>query len=270
MSSLSDRWLVRFQPNPRARLRLLCFPYAGNGSTAYRLWPQALPPDLEVCAVVPPGREARWREPAFVEIPRLVTALAEALEPELDRPFAFFGHSMGAVVGFELARHLQATRGVAPEVLFVSARAAPHLPALDPPLSKLSDGRFLEAVTSRFGGIPRVVLDDADLMAMFVRVLRADLSALESYSYVTGPKLRCPVVAYGGETDRLSPEQISGWGELTERSFSWRMFRGDHFFLNSMREELLADVARALQALSAGEARRAVAPGGVSPSTAKP
>src|SRR4051812_38568638 len=104
--ALPDPWLPFTRPNPAARLRLFCFPFAGGGASAFRLWSQGLPLTVDVCPVQPPGRETRFREPAYTRLPPLVTALADALRPHFDRPFAFFGHSMGAIVAFELAREL--------------------------------------------------------------------------------------------------------------------------------------------------------------------
>src|SRR5947208_15726994 len=107
MTPTADPWLTRPRPNPSARLRLFCLPFAGGGASAYHTWPEGLPGDVEVCAVQPPGREGRFREPAFARLRPLVTALTDALRPHLDRPFAVFGHSLGALVAFEWVRELR-------------------------------------------------------------------------------------------------------------------------------------------------------------------
>jgi medium-chain acyl-[acyl-carrier-protein] hydrolase len=248
MTASSDKWLVRFQPNRGARLRLFCFPYAGNGASAFRPFSRGLPQEVEVCAVQPPGREERWREDAFTDIPALVSAAVDALAPHLTEPFALFGHSLGAKVAFEFARRLQADGGPTPRILFASAHAAPHLPPRDAPMAHLPEAQFVEEMMVRYGGIPRPVLEDRELLAMFVRVLLSDMRALEAYVYVPGPKLNCAIAAYGGDRDRLDPEVLKRWSELTERGFSFRMFRGDHFFLTSQRDELLFEVSGALRA----------------------
>jgi len=127
-----ESWITYPRPNPEASLRLFCFPYAGGGTTIFRAWPQGMPDDVEVAPVQLPGREGRLREPSFTQINPLVRALADALRPHLDREFAFFGHSMGAIISFELARELRRRRGPAPAHLFVSGRAAPQIPVEGP------------------------------------------------------------------------------------------------------------------------------------------
>src|SRR5215213_1931004 len=115
-------WFMSQRPNPRARLRLFCFPYAGGGAAIYRLWPQNLPSEVEVCGAHLPGRGTRLREQPFTGLDALVDAAAEAIAPSLDKPFALFGHSMGAMISFELARRLCDQGRPQPTHLFVSGR----------------------------------------------------------------------------------------------------------------------------------------------------
>src|SRR5438552_7109196 len=122
---VTDSWLACLKPRPHAAVRLFCFPYAGGGASAFRCWPDALPASIEVCPVQLPGRETRFREPPYTRLAPLAEALGHALRPFLDRPFAFFGHSMGALVAFELTRWLRRAGGPQPAHLFVSACAAP-------------------------------------------------------------------------------------------------------------------------------------------------
>src|SRR5262245_63225231 len=119
-SAVTERWLAYVSPRPAASVRLFCFPYAGGGASVFRGWADCLPGAVEVCPVQMPGRETRFREPAFTRLPPLVEALAASLRPHLDRPFAFFGHSLGALVAFELARRLRRDRGPEPIRLFAS------------------------------------------------------------------------------------------------------------------------------------------------------
>ena len=130
-SSVSTRWLACPQLNPQARMRLFCFPYAGGGASIFHRWPGKLPTMVEVCAVLLPGRGNRLTEPPFIQLSPLVQTLTEALLPHLTTPFAFFGHSMGALIGFELARQLRRQQGPSPVHLFVSGREAPQLPSPD-------------------------------------------------------------------------------------------------------------------------------------------
>lgn len=241
------KWVVRFQPRPAATMRLFCFPYAGSGTSVYRAWSPLLPPEVEVCAVQLPGRESRYAEPAYTSIPALVTAIAEGLGPELDRPFAFFGHSMGSLVAFELARALR-DRGSSPELLFVSGRWAPDWPRNDAPIAHLSSEELLEEVQRRHQGIPKEILAHEELRALFGGILKSDMAALEGYRFTAAPQLSCPIVAFWGDRDRPSEESVLAWGNHSSARFSAREIPGEHFFLNTERELLLEHIAAELRA----------------------
>lgn len=246
------KWVVRFQPRPNAALRLYCFPYAGSGTSVYRAWSPLLPPEVEVCAVQLPGRESRYAEPAYTSIPALVSAIAEGLAPELDRPFAFFGHSMGSLVAFELARALRDRGGATPALLFVSGRWAPDWPRNDAPIAHLSSEALLEEVQRRHQGIPKEILAHEELRSLFGGILKSDMAALESYRYTEAPKLSCPIVAFWGDRDRPSEESVQAWGKHSSARFSAREIPGEHFFLNTERELLLEQIASELRALLRG------------------
>jgi medium-chain acyl-[acyl-carrier-protein] hydrolase len=251
MKMSATAWLGRFKPNPRARLRLFCFPYAGGGTLAYRGWAEQLPDWVEVCPVQLPGREHRTREPALRRIPDIVEAAAESLLPYLDKPFALFGHSMGALVSFDLARLLRGRYENAPAGLFVSGCPAPHVKRRRPPTYDLPELEFVNKLRA-LNGTPRELLDDPDLMCVLLPLLRADFEASETYSYVAGPPLDCPVAAFGGTADpEAERRDIREWCEHTTAAFSLKMFPGDHFFLHSARPLLLAAIAQQLQLLVA-------------------
>jgi medium-chain acyl-[acyl-carrier-protein] hydrolase len=227
-----DSWIAFRKPNPQARLRLFCFPYAGTGASIFRTWSDGLPADVEVCPVQFPGRGTRLMESPFTQLSPLVQALAEALVPLLDKPFAFFGHSLGALVGFELARQLRRHSGVQPVGLFVSADRAPQIPPRDRPLHALPEGEFLNELR-RLNGIPGKVLEDIELMQIMLPVLRADFAVYETYVYTTEPPLDCPISTFGGLQDhRVSRGDLEAWRDQTNASFSLQMLPGDHFFLN--------------------------------------
>jgi surfactin synthase thioesterase subunit len=257
---MPSSWVIRHAPRPSARARLYCFPHAGGGASAFRLWPRELPAELEVVAVQLPGRENRLRDPPIPSIPALVEALVPALVPELDRPFAFFGHSMGAVLAADVTRALAAQGAPRPGHLFVSGRRAPHLPPIELPFSGLPDEAFLAELQARYGGLPREILAERDLLALLVPTLRADIRALELHR--PGPERRplaCPVTAFGGATDWLvPPEDLEGWRAWTQGAFRLRLFPGGHFYLDAQRAPLLADVGASMASLAApraGEAR---------------
>jgi medium-chain acyl-[acyl-carrier-protein] hydrolase len=202
---------------------------------------------VEVCAVQLPGRDTRYREPAYDRLPPLVSALADALRPYCDRPFALFGHSMGALVAFELARELRRRDEQAPERLAVSGRCAPHLPPRHGPLHTLPEGEF-RAELRRMGGTPAAVLDNDEFMGVFLPTLRADFTAHGTYVYTEEPPLDCPILALGGLRDHLAPvTDLDAWRQHTRSAFELRSLPGDHFFVQSQRLLVLQELARFLE-----------------------
>lgn len=250
MTTIREPWIPSFRPNPQARLRLFCFPYAGGGASAFHGWSNALPRGIQVCPVQLPGHENRLREPYFTRLMPLVQAVAQALTPYLDMPFAFFGHSLGALVSFELARQLGAERKLEPACLFVSGHAAPQIPDLHPPVHQLPDAGFLEQLRN-FNGTPREVLQNSELMQILLPILRADFAMNETYVYPPGKALRCPISAFGGLQDPLANrEELTAWREQTCGPFKLRIFLGGHFFLHSARMLVLRAIAEDLTFMS--------------------
>lgn len=242
-------WLIRPEPRPQAELRLFCLPYAGAGAAAYRPWLAHLPPTVELLIVQLPGRESRLREQPFTHMQPLIEAVAPAVVPLLDRPYLLFGHSMGALIAFELARALRRRGAPAPSCLAVSGRRAPQLPDPDPPLHKLDDAWFVAAMVRRYNGIPKLILDDPELLRLFLPTMRADLTLIETYAYTPEPPLDCPIVAFGGRSDgRASLPELEAWGAQTLQPLGARQLPGDHFYLQGARAELLAAMLAALGA----------------------
>jgi medium-chain acyl-[acyl-carrier-protein] hydrolase len=194
-----------------------------------------------------PGRGSRVREPAFTNMKPLVEAVAQALAPLLsDKPFAFFGHSMGASIGFELARLLRDRQRVEPACLFVSGRSAPQVPEEEKTTYNLPEAEFIEELR-RLNGTPAEVLQHPELMSLMAPLLRADFETIETYRYEPGPPLTCPIVAVGGLHDEeVSREALEAWREQTRGNFTMHLFNGDHFFINTHQRELVETVARAL------------------------
>lgn len=228
-------------------MRLFCFPSAGGGTAAFRAWAQSLTPTVALCPARLPGRETRLAEAAFDRVAPLVEALAEALSTYLDQAFAFFGHSVGAVIAFELARWLRKKNCPLPACLLVSGARAPqfrlgHLPPPEPP-----EAEFLEELR-RVEGTPKEVLESPELMRLVLPALRADASLYRNYVYSPEPPLDCPIRAYGGQDDeRIRPDHLEAWREQTTASFSMRLFPGGHFFLDTNRAQFLETLARDLE-----------------------
>lgn len=234
---------VRRVRRPAPESRLFCMPHPGSGASAYICWGELLPRRIELAVVQLPGREDRLAEPPFTEWAALVDEVATSLEEHLDRPFALFGHSSGALLAFEVARRLDRTRRVQPTVLIVSGEPAPQLRDPGPPIHDLPDREFLKELRRR-GGTPAEVLEDEELMELLVPTLRADLATWETYRFADGEPLDCPVVAFVGDEDRDVPAAaVRGWSEQTRGDFRLRTFGGNHFFLNSSQEQVVVAIA---------------------------
>jgi medium-chain acyl-[acyl-carrier-protein] hydrolase len=242
----ASAWLACVRPRPGARVRLVCFPHAGGGTLAFHAWPTHLPPEIEVHAVALPGRERRLREAPATDLRQLVRDLAPAVAVLADRPLALWGHSLGALLAFEVARSWQAHGGPAPRHVFVSGCRAPHVPASEPPLHALPEDAFVAGIQA-MGGTPPAVWQHADLRQLVLPALRADFTLAETYRYAPGPPLDCSLSAFGGDADpRAAPHDLQAWSQHTRRDFEWRLFRGGHFFLQSCPDLVLGAVAARL------------------------
>lgn len=239
-------WLAVRKINPHATLRLFCFPYAGGAASIYRAWSKSLPESIDVCPVQLPGRGGRIGEPPFTRVQPLVEALAEALLSCFEKPFALFGHSMGAIISFELARLLQRKHQLRPTRLFVSARRPPQIIDKERHTYDLPEPEFIEEL-KRLNGTPREALEHPELMMMMMPLLRADFELCQTYEYTPGPPLDCPISAYGGLQDPdVRREHLEAWSEHTTSSYSLRMFPSDHFFLHSSAPLLMRVLPREL------------------------
>jgi medium-chain acyl-[acyl-carrier-protein] hydrolase len=224
-------WAVRWRPSPAPRIRLFCLPHTGAGAATYRAWAAQVPPDVELVAVRLPGREARYREAPYTNAEELVPAMLAGLTPWLDRPHAWFGHSLGALLAFEAARRLTAY-GNPPLALLVSGRPAPHLPARQQPVHA-APAAAVVARLRELSGTPPEVLADPDALAALLPTLRADFAVAETYRYRPGPPLSRPVAVYGGDRDPLADRgQLDAWREHTAAACRVQMYPGGHFYLH--------------------------------------
>lgn len=243
----SNIWFHCPQPRSQPRFRLFCFPYAGGGVAAYRSWPNHLPADVEVCSVQLPGRDDRMREKPCSDLKALVDVLANGLAPRLVPPYAFFGHSMGALIAYELVRCLRGQGANPPVHLFVSARRAPHVPNPDPPCHQLPDQGFLQILVRRYNGIPQAILAEPELMKLFLPILRADFTLMETYQHVAAEPLDQAITVFGGMDDQIvSRAGLAAWKDVTRGAFEVHMMPGGHFFLQNAQAALLEVIARQL------------------------
>jgi medium-chain acyl-[acyl-carrier-protein] hydrolase len=238
-------WLfLRPRPQPAA-LRLFCFPYSGAGASAFTAWAGEFPSDIEVCPVQLPGRETRLSEPPCRSLRELIPALARGLTPFLGRSFAFFGHSLGALVAFELARFLRRDPGLTPTWLFASAHRAPHL-AGGGQVHRSSDATLARKLRE-INGTPAEVLENPELRALLFPILRADFELCETYAHEPGAPLSCPIAALGGLSDpHVDAEGLEAWRRHTSARLEVHRFPGDHFYLGPSRHALIRIIARRL------------------------
>jgi medium-chain acyl-[acyl-carrier-protein] hydrolase len=211
-----------------------------------------MPGGVELCAVNLPGRAPRVTESCFKRLVPLAEAAAEGILPYCGEPFALFGHSMGAMLSFEIARYLRQQRFKGPVKLLVSARRAPQVPDDDPPTYNLPDKEFLEELR-RINGTPTEVLEHQELLAMFAPIIRADFEACQTYEYKPEPPLDCPIMAFGGVTDdEETRERIEPWSKQSTRSFSLSMLPGGHFFIHTAEELLVRTLGEELSGILSG------------------
>ncbi|MEU5698704.1 thioesterase II family protein [Streptomyces aurantiacus] len=244
---LPDPWLRRFRPRPEAKVRLVCFPHAGGSATYYHALAQspALMPTAEVLAVQYPGRQDRRKEQLMDSVPELADRITASLTPYDDRPLALFGHSMGAVLAFEVAQRLRERSENQPHWLFVSGRRAPsrfrrgtvHL---------LGDAELVDELR-RVGGTDPRFLDDEELLAEIIPVVRNDYRATEEYRWSPSSPLRCPVTALAGDRDtQAPPDDVAAWRQHTDGPFDLKVFSGGHFYLDAHRQGVTDVVSEAL------------------------
>ena len=242
--------IVCIGPRPSPRLRLLFVPYAGAGTAAYRMFPEVMPLWLEPWVVRLPGRETRLREPPLTEIGAVIDSLAgefaaggpfgPAPGGQEPVPWALFGHSMGALVCFELARAVRRMGLPSPVHLFVSGRRGPQVPDDLPAIHRLPRQEFLTAV-QRLGGIPERVLAEPGLTDVIAPALRADFALCETYRHAGDAPLPYGITAFGGRSDpTTTPERLAAWSAVTAGPFTMRLYSGDHFFIHPHRRRIVA------------------------------
>ena len=248
-ASEASRWFVCHEPRPLAKLCLYCLPHAGGGATTYRNWADELPAEIEIRAVQLPGRENRLAEPTADDMDRLTRSLATQIAGKTDhRPFAYFGHSLGALIAFELTRCQRRLDLQQPCHLIVSGHNAPHTGRPDHLTSRhqLADIDLIKELR-RLRGTPDEILSNRELMLALLPVIRADFKLVESYTYVDESPLSCRIHAVGATEDHFTTRAgVEAWREQTRESFQSTFFSGDHFFFVSQRRMLLRAIGRSL------------------------
>lgn len=242
-------WFLATDPHPAPAFRLFCYPFAGGTARTFASWSRRLGPDVEVVALQPPGREARFREPAFEELEPLLADLIPVLAPRLDVSFGVYGHSLGSLVAFELARALRRAALPMPAALWLSGRRPVHLPRRLPHPADLSDAELIEALTNSGSAIAG---QSEELIRLVLPIVRRDLAILKSYRYVEEPPLSCPITALAGVADlEVTRDELERWSVHTTGPTRCRRFPGGHFYFLDDPDGLLAALAEEIASLSA-------------------
>ncbi len=244
-----NSWFESFSPNPTAKVRLFCFSYAGGNPTTFRDWHRFLPSYLEVLAVQLPGHGTRIQETPICELKSLVEDLKKIISDNSEKPFVFFGHSLGALLAFELARQLNCSSLRQPSLLILSACSAPEWMSERSKKNKfnqshlLSDKLLVQKLKD-LGGTPKEVLENFELMRLFLPAIRSELYMSENYIYEEGVPLSCPIIVCGGDNDdEVKLASLNDWSLQTSSSFKKEIFPGNHFYLYDSKFELLKKIS---------------------------
>lgn len=245
-------WIIG-RPPQAGRLRLYCFPYAGGNAVQYLPWQAGIGAPVDIRALQLPGRGTRLAEAPVQHWPALLRALSEEIRADAPERYAFFGHSLGALMAFETARYAIAQGLPAPQRLFVSGCAAPRQRGPKTGLHLLPDEPLVEQLKD-YNGTPREVLAHADLVQLLLPVIRADFALSDSYAYVPGAEFAVPITVLAGRRDEFVGQRALGWEAETSAGFEALWFDGGHFFVNECRQEVLEALGRRLGSMALGEA----------------
>jgi len=250
VSELQNKWVVIDEKKTEARLRLFCFPYAGGGANVYKRWNDYLPDSIELACIELPGRGRRINEPSIRQKDILVGTLKKAIIPYLEeKPFCFFGHSMGALIAYELIQSLNKDEGLLPKYFFPSAHRAPHLArSTNRKTYDLPDEALIQRLRE-LDGTPEMILNNTELLHLVLPIMRADLQICETYQFSTeNNSIPVPITAFSGLNDKnVSVESMEEWSSLTNRSFELMRLEGDHFFIHQYEQLIVQQITEKLE-----------------------
>jgi surfactin synthase thioesterase subunit len=234
-------------------LRLFVLPFAGGGTAVFRQWSQRLP-GVDVVPIRLPGREMRISEPPYSMMEPLIDALATQLQPMLDRPYALFGHSMGALIAYELAHRLRETQAPQPLALFASAFRSPERKSRRIPMHNLPSDELLRELKD-YGGLPDAIFDVPEILKLMLPTIRADFSILETYTHRDREPLDLPIHCFHGVDDHVvMSDEMNGWEHKTRGECRFHEIDGDHFFIATHEQELLGRIGALLHAAAPSRA----------------
>jgi medium-chain acyl-[acyl-carrier-protein] hydrolase len=248
--SATTSW-IRHPPGQRdgteAPFRLFCFHHGGGGASSFNAWYRLLPSSVEMFRVQLPGREDRLREALIGNIHGVLEGLVPQLSPLLDRPAAFYGHSLGAIVAFEAVRRLRRNGDPLPKALFVSARRAPHFPLSHPPFGRATEDELVAYLAS-MGGMPDALLKKPHWRNQLLPIIREDLNISDLYVYREEPRLPCPITFFEGVSDPwVKPFERQGWRVHTSSEFNIVALAGGHFFSREEQAAIVSEIVEAFR-----------------------
>lgn len=234
-----QNWYIEYKKNPQAAIRLFCFHHSGGGASAFYPWIEHLSPHIEMIAIQLPGRENRFTEPMNNNLKDIVAKLSEGFRLYKDKPFFVFGHSLGALISFEFIKSIYRLYALYPCHIVVSATKAPHLPFRMKHLSQLDD-KILKEELKAYNGIDKRILNNNELLDLFLPIIRSDFSIYEGYSFLESEPIPCDILALSGTQDQtVTHEEILGWSTYTSGKFERLSFPGEHFFIKDNQKSIL-------------------------------
>lgn len=239
-------WFIPFKQDKNSHIKLFCFHYGGGSASAYREWAKDLIDNVDLIAIQLPGRESRFGEPLLNNVSLVVSELYKHFDSSIGKPFVFFGHSIGALIAFEFTRLLRKYGVPQPKHLIVSGTKAPQVPLKRPLIHNLPNQKLTEEIR-KYNGIPNDILENQELMSIFLPIIRSDFSISETYQYTKEEPLKCPITAIGGLNDNsFNSEDLIEWKEQTNSSFEYHFLPGDHFFIRSSYQEVITIINKTL------------------------
>jgi medium-chain acyl-[acyl-carrier-protein] hydrolase len=242
-----SRFVSRIPRSAVGIVRLFCIPYAGGSAAVFNNWDAKTPDWLQVCPIELPGRGALSLEALPTSVVALARAIALSIYPYTDIPYALFGHSMGALIAYEVACHVESKALKRLCKLLASGCQAPYLPRKKPPVSELPAPEFLERIRE-INGTPEEILMHDELMDIVLPILRADFALCEHYSLRNTHLLQAPITTLAGNQDEdISDLDMQGWGRLTTGNYSSLLFDGGHFFIKDKEDQVLKSICDELE-----------------------
>lgn len=237
-----------WKSNPMCSVRLVCFPYAGGSSSIYSNWWKYLPSNIEVVAIQLPGRGTRISEKSLTSVKEIIDDLMESIISISDKPLVFFGHSMGGLVSFELARKLQEENHIIPKHLIVSAKQAPHIiNANRDKIHKLPDADFINKI-KEYEGTPNEMIDNEIFLSYFVPMLRADFAVSENHTLNSEVKFKNSITVMGANDDPFADiHRLSEWSRYTEKECDLHEYTGGHFYYVGKENKFLSDINKVIR-----------------------